>query len=234
VIGGLYIKGLNPKVITSYGADLRGVGGTNAGNYFSRTLATTAERTWEAWVMVSSITETYQSIFEFGANTRLSVVKGATTTSPFTIYGDAACATPAVSQSSSVFAVAGMLLIALTYSDSGDKKVRLFVNGAEVAYTTQNAGVSTLTNPSTFKFGSAGSSAHLQAVVAEARISNIVRTNAELLDCYKFGIPAVDDPYVVLHVGKIDPVTKDQSINGNDLTATGSPLYTTEAMKSQG
>jgi len=230
MIPGQFIKGLNPKVMRSYGAYCSG------NDYFSRTLVTTSERTWEVWLKVDSVDTNPVRIINYTAVDRLVLIPGGTPTSAFTLQVQFDHVTQdAISTSSTTVTCGEWHLIAVTYSNSGDLKIRIYVDGVEVSYSTQQPGIGTLTNPNTLRVGTSESATgYFVGTISELRISNSVRSTAELANSHKFGFPASDDSFVVIHLGKIDPFTEDQSANAYDLTANGTPLYTEEFMKSIG
>jgi hypothetical protein len=74
----------------------------------------------------------------------------------------------------------------------------------------------------------------LNAIIAMTRISNTVRSDAELLRSYKQGMSETDDEYVIARWGLEDSFITDSTENENDLTASGDVLFTREFMKSAG
>lgn len=236
MIGVRMVKGLDPPVMGSYGCALFAFGSTNTAQYFNRTLNLTGELTWRGWVKVTSVDTNPTRFINYSANTRLTLIPGGSPTAAFTIKGSVDCATTDASSTSSTTITCGVWhFIVMTYSNSGDRKVRLYVDAVEVAYSGgQVAGVGAIVSLSALRIGTSESgTGYLTANLGETAIDNVVRTLSEIETMYRSGFPE-DDSYVLLHVGGIDTFGKDSTVNANHLTANGSPIYTTEFFKSQG
>jgi len=203
----------------------------NINTYFSATLATTAERTWEFWIRTKHFSAGTDAprVLSYSASNRIFI----SATSPFTVQADVKCATSnATSITSTTATIDAWHHIAVAYSDSGDKKIRIYIDGVEATYATQTAGVGAASVETALKVGLGESTTdYLSGRIAETRISNIVRTPAEILSNYTYGFPQ-DDIYVVAHWGTKDNFLLDTSTNV--LTANGTPVYTEEFMKSAG
>ncbi|MFC1600554.1 LamG-like jellyroll fold domain-containing protein [Patescibacteria group bacterium] len=123
--------------------------------------------------------------------------------------------------------------VAATYSDTGDRKFHLYIDGAELSYDIQQAATGTLnSNSGSWYIGQATSGENrMLGLIDELRISNIVRYTSS------FSVPTapfVRDPYtkLLLHFdeGGDDPRNTgkaiDDSGNGNHGTITGASYVT--------
>jgi hypothetical protein len=230
------IKGLNPRVIGAYGAWLYSYGATNTAQFLNRTLTMATELTWLVWVKVASVDTNPTRVINYNANTRLVLIPGGNSTAPFTVKGSVDTATVDATSTSTTTATCGAWhLISMTYSDTGDRKVRLYIDGAEVAYSAQTAGTGSIIGLTALRVGvsEATNAGYLTGIIGELAMHSVVRNAGEINTYYRGGI-TTNEISSQLHCGTVDSFLTDMSGNANDLTANGTITYTTERFKSQG
>ena len=136
--------------------------------------------------------------------------------------------TDAASTASTVFPSKQWVHLAITYNDSGDRKIRYYQNGTEVSYSTQTAATGSLNSDSTGNFNifNVESSQRISGKVDEVRISNTIRYTGNFTPPT---IPFVRDEFtkLLLHFDENgdDPRNSSKAIddsgNANHGTITG-------------
>lgn len=115
--------------------------------------------------------------------------------------------------------------IAVTWQGS-NKNCKFYVNGAQVGSTQVGSNVASLANSGNpFIVGQKNSSGYFDGLINDMRVWNTVRTAQEILD--NFQTQLVGNESGLVAYWKFNNSYNDETSNNNDLTASGSPTFST-------
>lgn len=188
-------------------------------------LEISGSKTWEAWVKPESVSiwqyimSKFHNVNQDGA--RLAI-NGSTNQFRFQCDGHT---TNTVVQSVTT-AQAGVWYHVAAVYDSGSSQLRMYING-ELETTVTSSGSTTDSNAA-FDIGSNSGDQHLEqfdGLVRNVRVWNDVRTQDEIRDNMNIDNPA--DTTNMQGNWLLNNDYTDESSNGYDLTASGSPVFAT-------
>lgn len=218
----------------TYALDLESGSSQYASIADTASLSITGDMSGEAWIKLESDTGANQTIFSKwtdNGNQRGYILRiGSGLTSLNFIASDTG-ADPTVSTStiSYTFSTGTWYHVAFAY-DASAGSVDFYVNGIQQGTTQTGARTSLYDNTSAFAIGTRFSTVATEffdGVIDDVRVWNDIRTATEIRGNYKREL--VGNETNLVGYWKLNNDYTDETSNANDLTASGSPVFTTSA-----
>jgi hypothetical protein len=181
------------------------------------------EFTWAAWVYQSGFTNSYPAVL---TKTQKQMYVGTTSQNGFIGISVSAATTAATRYSGTgVFPANTWTHLAVTYSDSGDRKIYLYINGVLFTGGSQTAAQGALTSDAAanLNIGGAAAANSFLGMIDEVRIYNRTLSTTEIAQ-HAQGI-YLNEKGLVLRLN-MDNNVDDLSGSDNTASAEGSPTFT--------
>ena len=219
--------------VNTQSLDLESGSSQYAGRADTASLSITGDMTIEMWVKLESapaLDSQMMLVSKWGTTSDLSYelqYQDSGGTKRFIFWNSSTGANSGSATINNTLSLATWTHIAMVYT-AASGQIEIYINGSSIGTATGTLLTSLFDNANAFRIGAASptASSYFDGLIDEVRMWDDVRTSGEISTNYK--TESVENEANLQAHWKLNNVYTDETANANTLTASGSPVFSTD------